>query len=340
MNIKNLVRENIKNLAPYSSARDEYTGKEGVFLDANENPFGKFNRYPDPYQKDLKQKISEIKKISPKNIFLGNGSDEVIDVLFRVFCNPKQDKVLTFSPTYGMYKVSSEINEVELIELPLNEEFEIDLKTIEPYFTNSLFKILFICSPNNPTGNSLNIQSIEHILRNFGGIVVIDEAYIDFSNQESFIYKINEFPNLVVMQTFSKAFGLANLRVGMAFTNEEILSFMNKVKPPYNISGINQKTVLERLENFNEVENEISEILNQRVFLIEELAKLEKVKKIYPSDANFILIEMEDGNYTYDYLVKHKVIIRNRSKIITNCVRITVGSKEENLELIESLKKL
>ena len=271
---------------------------------------------------------------------MGNGSDEVIDVLFRVFCNPKQDKVLTFSPTYGMYKVSSEINEVELIELPLNDEFQLDIKTIEPYFTNTLFKIIFICSPNNPTGNLLHVETIEYILKNFGGIVVIDEAYIDFSNQESFIHRIEEFPNLVVMQTFSKAFGLANLRVGMAFANKETLMYMNKVKPPYNISGINQQTVIQRLENFESVKNEITEILNQRVFLIEELSKLDKVKKIYPSDANFILIEMEDGNYTYDYLVKNKVIIRNRSKIITNCIRITVGSKEENLELLENLKRL
>ncbi|MCB9202571.1 MAG: histidinol-phosphate transaminase [Flavobacteriales bacterium] len=340
MNIASLVRENIKKLSPYSSARDEYSGSEGVFLDANENPFGNLNRYPDPYQKELKKKIAEIKNIDAKNIFLGNGSDEVIDVIYRTFCNPSEDKALTFSPTYGMYKVGSEINDIELTEIPLKDNFQIDLDKLNPFLEEVFYKVIFICSPNNPTGNAIDVRDIEFILENFNGIVVVDEAYIDFSSQGSFLKKIEEYPNLIVMQTFSKAYGLANVRVGMAFTNEEILSYFNKVKPPYNISGINQKAVLDKLNDIEKVNAEIAEILTQRDFLINELKQIQKVKHIYPTDANFILVEMEDGNYTYNELVNHKIIIRNRSGVVKNCVRITVGNKEENQKLIEKLKEL
>lgn len=340
MNLNHLVRTNIKNLKPYSSARDEYQGKHGVFLDANENPFGEYNRYPDPYQKKLKNKISQIKKVSENNIFLGNGSDEVIDLVFRIFCNPLKEKALTFYPTYGIYQINANINEVEIIKIPLNEEFNIDLELIRPYYNNLMFKVIFICSPNNPTANLLNVESIKEILNEFKGIVVIDEAYIDFSNSESFICKLKEFPNLIVIQTFSKAFGLANIRVGMAFANEEIISYLNKVKPPYNISGINQKIVLERLNHYDDVCNEIKKILIERTRLIEELQKIKPVQRIYPSDSNFILVEMKNADHTYDFLIKNKVIIRNRSKIIKECLRITVGNSDENDRFIQVINTL
>lgn len=337
INLNDLIRENIKKIIPYSSARIEYKGDKGIFLDANENPFGQYNRYPDPYQKKLKKKISEIKKISENNIFLGNGSDEIIDLLFRIFCNPLKDKVLLFYPTYGMYQLSANINEIEVIQIPLNKEFQIDLNLIEPYYINIMLKMIFICSPNNPTGNLLNFNTVQIILNNFKGIVVIDEAYIDFSETKSFINYLDKFVNLVVVQTFSKAFGLANIRVGMAFANKKIISYLNKIKPPYNISGINQKIILNRLQYYDQIQNEIQIIINERKRLIKELQKNKKIKKIYPSDANFILIEIENADNLYNFLIKNKIIIRNRSSIIKKCLRITVGSILENNMLIKYL---
>lgn len=340
IDIKNLVRKNILNLKPYSSARDEFEGENGIFLDANENPFGELNRYPDPYQLKIKQKLSELNQISTENIFLGNGSDEVIDLAFRIFCEPKKDKVLTFSPTYGMYEVSANINDVELINLDLNDNFQIDLETLKPYFEDENLKIIFICSPNNPTGNS--IKNIKYILENFNGIVFIDEAYIDFSPEESFRNQIKNYPNLIVSQTFSKAWGMASVRVGIAYASEEIIKFYNKVKPPYNISQLNQDAILNTLndEKINQVSENIKIILEEKKSLIQNLEKLDLVKTIFPSDANFILIEVDNANSVYQELVNQNVIIRNRNSVIKNCLRITVGSPDENKKLIETLQNI
>lgn len=339
-NITQLIRKNILNLATYSSAREEYTGKEGVFLDANENPFGIYNRYPDPYQSTLKQKLSEIKNISTNQIFIGNGSDEVIDIAFRIFCEPNQDKALTFSPTYGMYEVSANINAVELIKTPLNSDFQIDRKTIETNFSDKNLKLIFICSPNNPTGNLLKSEDIEFLLQNFKGIVIVDEAYIDFCNEPSFLKKIEKYPNLIVSQTLSKAWGLAGIRLGIAYMNTTILSYYNKVKAPYNVSSINQKTALETLNNIAEYEEKRNEILSEKAKLINELQNLKIVRKIYPSDANFLLIEVDNANELYNRLIEKQIIIRNRNSVIPNCVRITVGTEEDNERLVNELKQI
>jgi len=338
IDIKKLVRKNILNLKPYSSARDEFEGENGIFLDANENPFGELNRYPDPYQKKIKLKLSEFNQIPKENIFLGNGSDEVIDLAFRIFCEPGKDKILTFSPTYGMYEVSANINNVELVNLNLNDNFQIDLDTLKPYLHDENLKIIFICSPNNPTGNS--VKNIEFILENFKGIVFVDEAYIDFSPEESFRNKIRNHPNLIVSQTFSKAWGMASVRVGIAYASEEIIRFYNKTKPPYNISQPNQNAILEILndENIKLVTENIELILNEKKLLIQNLEQLNLVKKIFPSDANFVLIGVENADEIYQRLVAEKVIIRNRNSVIKNCLRITVGSPQENLKLIETLQ--
>lgn len=340
IDIQKLVRKNILSLKPYSSARDEFEGENGIFLDANENPFGELNRYPDPYQLKIKQKLSELNQIPSENIFLGNGSDEVIDLAFRIFCEPKKDKVLTFPPTYGMYEVSANINDVELINLDLNDDFQIDLETLKPYFEDENLKIIFICSPNNPTGNS--IKNIKYILENFNGIVFIDEAYIDFSPEESFRNQIKNYPNLIVSQTFSKAWGMASVRVGIAYASEEIIKFYNKVKPPYNISQLNQDAILNTLndEKINQVSENIKIILEEKKSLIQNLKKLNLVKTIFPSDANFVLVEVDNANSVYQELVNQNVIIRNRNSVIKNCLRITVGSPKENLKLIETLQTL
>ncbi len=336
--IQQLVRKNILNLAPYSSARDEYTGKEGTFLDANENPFGIHNRYPDPDQTDLKKRLAEIKKVDANKIFLGNGSDEVIDLAFRIFCEPNQDKALTFTPTYGMYEVSANINSVELIKLPLNSEFQIDRRTVEPFFSDENLKLIFICSPNNPTGNIIKFEDIIFVLRKFKGIVIVDEAYIDFSEQESFIKQLVNFPNLIISQTLSKAWGLAGLRLGIAVMNEEILSYYKKVKSPYNISSVNQKVALQVLNNETEFQKNVDRILGEKSKLIEDLQTLKIIQKIYPSDANFILVEVENANEIYSELISKQIIIRNRDSVVKNCIRITVGTQDENLKLMNALK--
>ncbi len=336
--INKLVRKNILSLKPYSSARDEFSGSDGVFLDANENPFGDLNRYPDPHQKELKQKLSLLKKVPVTSIFIGNGSDEVIDLTFRIFCNPGKDKALIFTPTYGMYEVSAEINEVELIKIPLTSGFQIDFDALDNYLGDENLKLVFICSPNNPTGNSL--ENIEKVLQKVKGIVIIDEAYIDFSKEDSFLTKINQFPNLIIMQTFSKAWGLAAARVGMAYSNDLIISLFNKIKPPYNVSEPNQKAALKALEDKAGFEKRKSIILEQRTWLENQLNGLAVVNKIYPSDANFLLVEMTDANKIYNELVSQKVITRNRHSLVKNCIRITVGSPEENQILVDALKKL
>lgn len=340
INIEKLVRKNILDLKPYSSARDEFSGAEGVFLDANENPFGSWNRYPDPYQKELKNEISKIKNTSSDSLFLGNGSDEVIDLLFRVFTNPGKDQALTFTPTYGMYEVAANINDVELLQIPLDENFQVSIdENLKNTLQNSGLKLVFICSPNNPTGNLIQQEAVDFILKNFSSIVVVDEAYIDFADQESWISKLENYPNLLVMQTFSKYWGMAGLRVGMAFSNPEIISLLNKVKPPYNISSLNQEAVLKTLKNASEINKQLELILKQRELVISALTDLEMVKKIYPTDANFLLAEVENANELYDYLVNEKVIIRNRNSVVKNCVRITIGTPEENKKLIETLQK-
>jgi len=340
ININNLVRANIKALKPYSSARDEFKGTADVFLDANENPFGDLNRYPDPQQKKIKEKLSAIKKVKADQIFIGNGSDEVIDLAFRIFCEPGQDKVLTFTPTYGMYNVSANINNIEVIEQPLINDFQINLNQLQPYLDFEDLKIIFICSPNNPTGNSLNPEDIEYILENFNGIVIVDEAYIDFSAQGSFIKNIDKYDNLIVSQTFSKAWGLAGVRVGVAYASQAIIALYNRVKPPYNVSTLNQEAVLNSLNNLNVVTQNIETILEERTKLKEALSKLEIVKKIYLTDANFLLVEVDDANKTYQYLIEQKVIIRNRNTQIKNCIRITIGTPEENERLITTLNTI
>ncbi len=338
--LENIVRKNIWNLTPYSSARDEFKGSADVFLDANENPYGTLNRYPDPHQKKIKKKLSEIKKVTQDQIFVGNGSDEVIDLAFRIFCEPGKDKALTFSPTYGMYDVSAAINNVELIKQPLINDFQINLNQLQPYLDDPAVKMIFVCSPNNPTANTFNIADVVYILENFHGIVIIDEAYIDFSEQESFITKINNYKNLIVSQTFSKAWGLAGVRVGAAYANKEIITLYNSVKPPYNVSQLNQEAVLKSLNNLEVFNENVAAILKERESLKQKLASLKIVNKIYPSDANFLLVEVSNANETYQYLIDEKVIIRNRNKLVNNCIRITVGTSEENEKLIESLASM
>lgn len=335
-----LVRDNIKSLTPYSSARNEYNGDSEIFLDANENPFGEYNRYPDPFQKELKQAISEIKKVTSENIFLGNGSDEVIDLLFRIFCNPGKDKVLTFSPTYGMYRVSADINNVEIIDVPLNNDFQINLKQVMPMLDDEKLKLIFICSPNNPTGNSIQESDIKELLNSFQGIVVIDEAYIDFSPERSWSALIEEHPNLVVMQTLSKAWGMAGIRMGMAFSNTAIISYLNKVKPPYSISTPNQLIALSNIKDVKNFEKRKQLIQKEKIKLARGLKNLDLVENVFPSDGNFLLVKVKDANSIYQQLMGRKLIVRNRHNQLKNCLRITIGSPEENIKLINELKKI
>jgi histidinol-phosphate aminotransferase len=340
VDVNNLVRDNVIKLTPYSCARDEFNGKTGIFLDANENPFGNLNRYPDPYQKELKVAISKIKGVEEDRIFLGNGSDEIIDLCFRVFCNPGTDKALTFTPTYGMYEVSASINDVKVVKIPLNELFQIDIKKVEPWFSDNYLKLIFICSPNNPTGNSMNYSDVEYIIANFKGIVIIDEAYIDFSNTPSFINMVDRYPNLIVMQTFSKSYGLAAARVGMAFSNPAIIKYFNKLKPPYNISKINQDAAIQRLDKDEKNKIQIRKIKKEKEKLSAELGKMKITEKVWPSDANFILVKVTDADHIYNTLVDKSIIVRNRSSIVDNCLRITVGTPSENNKLINVLKSI
>ena len=346
MDIKNLQRENIKNLRPYSTARDEYKGQASVYLDANENSFGSplpenFNRYPDPLQLDVKDAISKIKGVPIEHTFLGNGSDEAIDLLFRAFCNPGKDNVIILPPTYGMYEVSANINDVEVRKVDLLPGFQLDLEGIAEAIDENT-KLIFICSPNNPTGNSIIRTDIETILANFKGLVVIDEAYINFSRQRTFIQELTEYPHLVILQTFSKAWGLAGLRLGMAFASTVVIDIMNKVKAPYNISQSTQDLALEALKNIAQVNEWIKLTVAGREQLSADLAALPMVKKVYPSDANFILAEVDDASFTYNALVEQGIIIRDRSKVTLceGCLRITVGTPQENDILLTALKSL
>ncbi len=346
MDIRDLQRENIKNLSPYSTARDEFKGEASIFLDANENSFGSplpadYNRYPDPLQLDLKEAISKIKGVPIENMFLGNGSDEAIDLLIRAFCNPGKDNIIILPPTYGMYEVSANINDVEVKKVSLLPNFQLDLERIAETI-NSNTKIIFICSPNNPTGNSLIRSDIETILANFEGLVVIDEAYINFSRQKSFIQELTEYANLVVLQTFSKAWGLAAIRLGMAFSSTHVIDILNKVKPPYNINQPTQDLALTALENIQQVNEWIRATVAERERLTNALARIEVVKKIHPSDANFILVDIEDAQNLYYKLLEQGIVVRDRSNVslCENCLRITIGTTEENNELLKTLSIL
>ena len=343
--IEKLLRPHILGIKPYSSARDEYSGKEGVFLDANENPYGSltgepFNRYPDPYQLAIKEKLSFIKNVRPTQIFLGNGSDEAIDLLMRAFCVPGKDNVILLPPTYGMYEVSASINDIETKKVNLTEDYQ--LKPAEILAAvDSQTKIIFICSPNNPSGNKMKRQDIRTILDSFEGMVVVDEAYIDFSDEPSFTNELLEFPNLLVMQTFSKAWGMANLRIGMAFASEEIIRVLNLIKPPYNISGLTQQKVMESLVQAHKIPELVLKVLKEKDRLSKALEKIPFVSHIYPSNANFILVKMTEAKKVYDHLINDLIIVRDRSKVVLceDCLRISVGTSEENNVLIKELEK-
>ncbi|HAH35605.1 MAG TPA: histidinol-phosphate transaminase [Algoriphagus sp.] len=344
--LNSLLRPHIVNLQPYTSARDEYTGKEGVFLDANENPYGSitdqdFNRYPDPYQSELKEKIAAIKDVKPSQIFLGNGSDEAIDLLFRAFCNPGVDNVILLPPTYGMYEVSASINDVAVKKVPLTADFQLQTDLIFEAINNKT-KIIFVCSPNNPSGNKVKRSDVLLLLKHFKGLVVVDEAYIDFNDEPSFTNHLKDFPNLLVMQTFSKAWGLASLRLGMAFASEELIKILNRIKPPYNISGLTQETVLAAIDKQEKVESMIQKILDERDFLEKHLLEIDAVQKIHPSQANFLLVKVPAANQVYEQLIENKIIVRNRAKVqlCENCLRISVGTRDENQAFIKALKAI
>jgi histidinol-phosphate aminotransferase len=339
-----LLRPNIKNLTPYSSARDEFKGEAKIFLDANENSFGSplthwYNRYPDPLQKKLKDKISSIKGVPAENIFIGNGSDECIDVLIRACCEPGKDNLIICPPTYGMYEVSANINDVHVKKVSLLPDFQLNMPALEEAVDDHT-KLIFLCSPNNPTGNSLHREDVEVVLNNYHGLVIIDEAYINFSRQRSFTSELEEYPNLVVMQTLSKAWGLAALRVGLAFASEAIIGVMNKIKPPYNINQASQELAMQALEEVGQVNDMIREIVRERDVLGNALKQLPAVEKIYPSDANFLLVKMNgDARGIYNYLLGRQIVVRDRSRVelCEGCLRITVGTPSENNELINAL---
>ena len=344
--LENLVRENIKRLTPYSSARKEFSGAARIFLDANENSFGSpltvdYNRYPDPLQSEIKSKVAAVNNVGSSEIFVGNGSDEAIDLLFRIFCEPRKDKVLICPPTYGMYEVSAEINDVAVVKVNLTRDFQLDSAAIENAIDDRT-KLLFVCSPNNPTGNAFPREQIIKLAEDFAGIVVVDEAYIHFSREKSLIGETNNLKNLVVLQTFSKAWGLAGLRVGLAFANAEIIAFFNRVKPPYNISEIAQETILEALGNRQTVDKMIAEIVAERERLIENLAEISCVETIYPTDANFVLVKMPDAEKIYRRLLEAQIVVRNRNNVelCAGCLRITVGTSVENASLLETLGRI
>ncbi|GBU07206.1 histidinol-phosphate aminotransferase [Bacteroidales bacterium] len=341
MNLKALVRKNIWDLKPYSTARNEFKGEASIYLDANENPYNApLNRYPDPLQWKLKEALEKIKKVAKQQIFLGNGSDEPIDLIIKVFCEPSIDNILAIDPTYGMYKVAADINNVEYRKVLLDENFQFSSNKLLQG-CNEQTKIIFLCSPNNPTGNSLDREEILKTLQEFEGIVVIDEAYIDFSSQSSFLEIIEQHPNLIVLQTLSKAWASAAIRLGMAFASAEIIDLLNKVKYPYNINMLTQNQALVSISKYKEVEEWVKALTNQRLDLHKELSSLSLVERIYPSDANFLLVKVEDANSIYQFLVHKGIIVRNRNSVslCLNCLRITVGSKEENHSLIEALRE-
>ncbi len=345
MNVLDLVRDNIKNIKPYSSARDEYkdaTSESMIFLDANENPFDNgVNRYPDPQQNDVKEVLSTIKNVGKENILLGNGSDEVLDLIFRAFCEPNKDNIITLPPTYGMYSVLANINAISNTEVLLSSDFQPQiLQILEAANENS--KILFLCSPNNPSGNSFTTESVEELLNKFQGLVVIDEAYIDFSDQQSWLNRLEEFPNLIITQTLSKAYGLAGIRLGVCYASKEIITILNSIKPPYNVNELTQQRAFERLNNKDEVATEIKAIKIEREKLIQSLEYINYIDKIYPSDCNFVLVKVDDATKRYNQLINLGIVVRNRTTqpLCENCLRFTVGTEEENTRLLEALKEL
>ena len=343
--INNLVRENVKQLKPYSSARDEFEDfdtADMIFLDANENPFENgVNRYPDPQQISVKEVLAKQRNVKTNQILLGNGSDEVLDLLFRAFCEPKKDNVITLPPTYGMYGVLANINAVDNKEVLLSEDFQPQIeKIMEAVDENT--KIIFLCSPNNPTGNSFSDESVAYLLQNFKGLVVIDEAYIDFSKKDSWINELDEYPNLIITQTLSKAYGLAGIRLGICYASAEVISVLNKIKPPYNVNELTQKRALERLDNSEKIKSEINSIIMQREDLLKVLLDIKFVEKIYPTEANFILVKVDDANKRYDELIEKGIVIRNRTTqpLCENTLRFTVGTAQENMKLILALKEI
>jgi histidinol-phosphate aminotransferase len=339
INLKEIMRPHLQGLAPYSSARDDFQGQAQVYLDANENPFDTgFNRYPDPHQHEIKERLSEIKSVSTENIFLGNGSDEAIDLLLRAFCEPGKDSIVILPPTYGMYKVSAKINNIEVKEVLLDENFDVDVDTILMAITPRT-KLIFLCSPNNPTGNSLSPARIRNILDKFNGLVIVDEAYIDFIDGESLTSLLGEYQNLVVLQTLSKAWGMASLRLGMCLAHKEIIGLLNKIKPPYNISGPNQQQAKFAIDHSDQFMERVKAIKSQREWLTGKLQSLPMVERVFPSEANFLLVKTKNANAIYQYLTEQGIIVRNRSKEpgCENCLRITVGTKNENELLIKKL---
>ena len=335
------MRPNIRAMQPYSSARDEFHGSASVFLDANENPYNApYNRYPDPMQWRLKERISEIKGVPVESIFLGNGSDEPIDLLLRAFCEPGKEKMLTTDPTYGMYQVAAEVNNVACVKVPLREDFSLDLPALLAHIDDAT-KLIYLCSPNNPTGNSLGHDAIREVLRRFRGIVVVDEAYIDFSAGPSFLREMGEWPNLVVLQTLSKAWGCAAIRLGMAFASPEIIGVLNKIKYPYNVNLLTQEKALELLDE-DRMHRQLAQILQERTRLCRDLSAIPLVRRIYPTDANFLLVDVGDADGVYHKLVEEGIIVRNRNRVTLcrGCLRITVGTPEEDDRLLEALKNM
>jgi len=340
MNLQALVRKNIWKLVPYSCARNEFKGEASVFLDANENPLNDpYNRYPDPFQDALKQKVSKVKGVDARNIFFGNGSDEPIDLVVRIFCEPRVDNIVAMDPTYGMYQVCADINDVEYRKVLLNDDFSLDAERLLAA-TDAHTKLIFLCSPNNPTANVMNQEEVLKVVRNFPGIVILDEAYIDFAEAPGLLSRLTEFPNLIILQTFSKAWGMAAIRLGMAFATEEIIGLFNKVKYPYNINLLTQTFVGESVLKEKAKQETVQMLVGQRAFLKDALLVFPFIKQVYPSDANFLLVKVEDANGLYDYLINRGIVIRNRTKLslCKNAVRITVGTPEENEALLEALK--
>ncbi|HEV7231084.1 MAG TPA: histidinol-phosphate transaminase [Bacteroidia bacterium] len=342
--LKNLLRENIRNLVPYSSAREEYTGNKGTFLDANENPFGSplegaYNRYPDPWQQELKKKIGEMKQVAQENIFLGNGSDEAIDILCRAFGHPGKDQVIVCPPTYGMYEVAAQINDLEVIRIPLlGEIFQLDKQSLLAAI-NPKVKLIFLCCPNNPTGNGVKWADIKELLERFDGLVVVDEAYIQFASYRSLIPELVHFPNLVILQTLSKSWGLASLRLGMAFASVEIIEVFNKIKAPYNVSGVSQQLAVQAIGKIAQMNEWVRIIVSEREKMVDKLSALSFVLKVYPSQANFLLVKMKDAASVYDYLSQNKIIVRDRSQMqgCEGCLRISIGKPDENSRLMDTL---
>jgi histidinol-phosphate aminotransferase len=337
-----LVRENVKALKPYSSARDDFKGNASIYLDANENPYpSDYNRYPDPHQRKLKEKISELKQVAIENIFLGNGSDEPIDLLIRAFCEPGRDNVLIPQPTYGMYSVSAAVNAITIRSITLTADFDIDMEGTRNAW-NENTKLLFLCSPNNPSGNLLSEQSIITLLHEFHGLVIVDEAYIDFTSSKGFVPVLTQFRNLIILQTLSKAWGLANLRLGMCFASKEIIEVLNKIKPPYNINGLTQQIALDSLQHAAKKNNAVATILQERERMKAELLTLLAVQTVYPSHANFLLVKIKNATEVYEKLTRQGIVLRDRSSVVLceGCLRITIGTSEENKELISHLRKL